>query len=168
MKTVYILIGARGSGKTYIGKLIDKELRIKFLLVEPYFLEAAKREDYKNTNNNLFAKIWQKIGEDIDNYLKNNEEIIFESLGVFDSFKNFLKNLKSKYNIKLIKINCPQNICFYRLKNRDPSLHVKIDKNDIEKIKESLDKEKYKFNLVIENENLSDDEILSLFKKLKN
>lgn len=34
LKTVYVLIGPKGSGKTYIGSLLEIEIGLKFLSVE--------------------------------------------------------------------------------------------------------------------------------------
>ncbi|WP_445637409.1 hypothetical protein NSTC745_02522 [Nostoc sp. DSM 114161] len=38
MKTLFILIGAKGAGKTYIGTLVNAHTAIKFLSVEPIWV----------------------------------------------------------------------------------------------------------------------------------
>lgn len=45
MKTVYLLIGPKGSGKSYIGNLIENELGIKFLNVEEFFIDLLENPD---------------------------------------------------------------------------------------------------------------------------
>ncbi len=44
-QVLYILIGLKGSGKTYIGNLVDWHSRIKFLRVEPIWLNLQPGED---------------------------------------------------------------------------------------------------------------------------
>jgi shikimate kinase len=166
MKTAYILIGPRGSGKTYVGKLIEKELGIKFFSVEPYFLDIAIASDYEAGNDELFAEAWQKIGEAIAKHFENNDKIIFESLGTFNSFKEFLKELQKKYEVKLIKIEAPQELCVSRLKNRDVASHVPMDEGLVEKINKMAVEEKYPFDIIINNAKLADEETVREFKKL--
>ena len=36
MSTIYLLIGAKGSGKSFIGNLMEREFNIKFLRVEDW------------------------------------------------------------------------------------------------------------------------------------
>ena len=42
MKTLFILIEPKGAGKTYIGTRIEAQLGIKFLRVEPIWIEYLK------------------------------------------------------------------------------------------------------------------------------
>jgi hypothetical protein len=44
-KTLYMLIGPKGSGKTYIGSRIEQLTGLKFLRVEPLWLGLAEGED---------------------------------------------------------------------------------------------------------------------------
>ena len=166
MKTAYILIGPRGSGKTYVGKLIEKEMGIKFLSVEPYFLSVATTSDYESANEKSFAEAWRKIGEGIAKHFENHDKIIFESLGTFNSFREFLEELQKKYEVKLIKIGAPQELCVSRLKNRDVASHVPMNEGLVEKINKMAVEEKYPFDIIINNAKLADEEIVREFKKL--
>ena len=44
-KTLYMLIGPKGSGKTYIGQLIGNQTNISFLRVENIWLSLKPKED---------------------------------------------------------------------------------------------------------------------------
>lgn len=165
MKTIYILIGPKGSGKTYIGELIQKKLAIKFLSVEPYFLHAT--DDAEVLDEKSFAETWKKIGMEISKHFKNYDKIIFESTGTFKSFKKFLNTLQKQkeYEVKLIKIKTPQELCLRRTGKRDISRHVPMSKKLIKRINKIAIKEKYPFDIVINNARLSDEEIIEIFKK---
>lgn len=53
MKTIFILIGAKGSGKSYVGRLIEKNLGIKFMLTEKIFL---KIQNFRDISDKSFLK----------------------------------------------------------------------------------------------------------------
>lgn len=165
-KTIYLLIGKKGSGKTYIGKLLEKELIIRFLSVEPYFLHV--KNDYEDTKKDSFNESWEKIEFDIDNLLKKEDSVIFESLGTYNSFREFLKRIKSKYNVKLIKINTNKSTCIKRIKKRDNTNHVPMNEELIKNINKIADKEKYQFDLIIDNEKSLNQEIINEFKRILN
>jgi hypothetical protein len=42
-RSVLVLVGPKGSGKTYVGTLTNKELGVPFLRVEPIFLENLRK-----------------------------------------------------------------------------------------------------------------------------
>ncbi len=164
MKTIYILIGPKGSGKSYIGRLLEKEFKIRFLSVEPYFLHVAN--DAEVLDEKSFTETWERVEKEISKHFKNNDKIIFESTGTFDSFKIFLKRLQSKYKVKLIKIEAPLDICFERYKKRSVSDHVPMSEKLVERINRIAVREKYPFDIVIDNTKISNREIINEFYKL--
>jgi shikimate kinase len=44
-KILYLLIGPKGAGKTYIGTLVDRHTEIQFIRVEPIWLNLQPGED---------------------------------------------------------------------------------------------------------------------------
>lgn len=55
-KTLYMLIGPKGSGKTYIGGVVGKNTDISFLRIESIWLSLKPEEDG-----------WRKVEYEIDN-----------------------------------------------------------------------------------------------------
>ncbi|MDD5178195.1 MAG: AAA family ATPase [Candidatus Nanoarchaeia archaeon] len=164
MKTVYILIGPKGSGKTYIGELLERKLAIRFLSVESYFLYA--RKDYEVIDEKSFAETWKKIDREISAHFKSHNNIIFESIGTFDSFKTFLKSLQERYKVFLIQVQAPLDVCLERINKRDLAVHVPMSEKLIKKINQMAVKEIYQFDTVIDNVNSSDKEIVEKFREL--
>jgi len=163
VKIVYLLIGAKGSGKSYIGLLMKKHLGIEFLNVENFFIEGIKYPDKFDEKEN--TKVWLKIEKAIDKKLINYKSVSIESVGVFDSFKNFLEKLKLKYSVKLIKIETPLELCFERMLKRPRSGQIKLSIDSVKEMNKMFLKEKYKFDLIVDNKDLSDDTII---EKIKN
>jgi shikimate kinase len=156
MKQLIILIGLKGSGKSYIGSLIEEKLGIKLVCVEDIWLTIKQ----KRYSENYLSEGFRLVEQEIENQFKSSDLLTIESTGTSKYFKPFLKKLRNKYNLKLIKIDTSPETCLGRIKLRDPLIHIPVSDDIIEQIcREALEVD-LEFDTVIENENSSDDEIL--------
>lgn len=115
MKTLYLLIGPKGAGKTYIGKLIDRRTDICFLAVELLWLNLAEGADG-----------WLVEEAAIDAAFSSNEKVMIETLGAGDGCLGMLARLKRKYHLKYIKVTCDPDICLQRVQARDSREQIAI------------------------------------------
>ena len=120
-KKVYILIGPKGSGKSYVGTLLEQEFGLKFLRVEPLVIAHIDQHGLPESGLN-------RDGFDIEEaavheILATEDAVIFEATGSSIYFSSVLENLSSLYTLKLIRLHCPLDVCFDRIKNRSPSGH---------------------------------------------
>ena len=120
-KTLYILIGPKGSGKTTIGTLVHRQTDIVFLRVEPIWLGLEPGEDG-----------WDKIEGTIDEMFLSHDRLMIESLGTGEGFRRFHASLARKYAVKLIRVVADLDTCFDRVKNRDSKDHIAVSDNQIE------------------------------------
>jgi shikimate kinase len=116
LKTVYILIGPKGSGKSHIGKLLEQNLCIKFLQVEP--LAIAHIEQFGMPEGGLKRDGFDLEEAAIHEILAKDDCVIFEATGSSVYFASVLDNLGSRYVLKLIRLVCPLDVCFERVKRR--------------------------------------------------
>ena len=114
-KAIFILIGPKGSGKTYIGGCIEKLTGIKFLRVEPLWLQLAEGEDG-----------WSRVEREIDTLFLQHDKMIIESLGAGEGFNRMYTSLKGKYEVKLIKVETDLEECLRRVKSRDKADHIPV------------------------------------------
>ncbi len=161
MKQVIILIGLKGSGKTYIGSLIQEKFGIKFFRVENVWL-ALKSE---RLSDEYIMEGFNLVEKEIDNLLLDSDRITIESTGTTEYFNPFLKRLKNKYNLKLIKIETSFSTCLKRVKSRDASVHIPVSDDLIEQVNLEASTVDLEFDAVIENEKSTENEILN---KLRN
>ncbi|BBD66524.1 hypothetical protein NIES4072_62060 [Nostoc commune NIES-4072] len=65
MKTLFILVGPKGAGKTHIGTLVNAQMAIKFLPVEPIWIDYLQNgaEDRDG---------WDIVEEEIDRLFESN------------------------------------------------------------------------------------------------
>jgi len=162
MKQVIILIGLKGSGKTYIGNLIQGNLGIKFFCVEDVW-RTLKSE---RLTDEYIREGFRLVEKAIDNLLSGSDQVIIESTGTTEYFNYFLKRLKSKYDLKLIKIETTFKTCLKRVKSRDASIHLPVSDDIIEQINLEASKVDLKFDTIIENERSTDNEIIDKLRKI--
>ena len=78
-KTVYILIGPKGCGKSYVGTLLERELGLKFLRVEP--LALAYIEQFGLPEGGLNRDGFDLEESAIHEILTTEKSVIFEATG---------------------------------------------------------------------------------------
>ena len=110
-----MLIGPKGSGKTYIGTIVEKNTDIYFLRVENIWLKLNRNENG-----------WTKVEEEIDMAFKSCDKIMIENLGAGDGFRHFYASLNKKYIIKLIRVLTDLNICLSRVMMRNNENHIPV------------------------------------------
>jgi shikimate kinase len=156
-KTLYILIGPKGAGKTQIGSRINHHTAIRFLGVEPIWLQLAPGEDG-----------WVVVEHAIDQAFQQHDEVMIESLGAGDGFDRFHASLRKKYTIKLIKVLTNLAECLNRVKNRDNSNHILISDEKVEEYNKIAVTIHHVWDGIIDNTApATDEEILKVIKSLQ-
>ena len=121
-KTLYMLIGPKGSGKTHIGTLVNQRTDILFLRVESIWLNLQPGEDG-----------WKKVEAFIDVMFQAHNKVMIESLGIGEGFGRFHASLAKKYSIKMIRIHADLETCFTRVKNRNNAEHIAVSDDKVAK-----------------------------------
>ena len=164
MKTLYILIGLKGSGKTFIGKLIENNFGIPFLRVENIFKNIKRDRHY--SDESYIKEGFGLLELEIRNRFKDTDILTIESTGLTDEFKQMLGSLRKVFSVKLIKIEVEPELCLKRVTGRDNKDHINISDSDAEKINELAMKVKFDYDLVIDNNAASEQYILKEFHKI--
>jgi shikimate kinase len=166
MKQLIVLIGLKGSGKTYIGSLAEKELGIPFLRVEPIFLSIKKDRHY--FDKDYVAEGFKAVEQEIANLLKEHSSVIIESTGIAQEFRDMIERiLQEGINVRYVKIDTPAEVCLSRVKNRDSKDHVNVSDEDVMKINKLAGEQAYEYDIVIDNLNSSDAAIMQAIASLK-
>lgn len=161
MKTLFILIGPKGTGKTYIGTLVNSQTDIKFLRVEPIWIDYLQNQPKDRDG-------WDIVEEEIDKLFTSNDKVMIESLGAGEGFAKFHKSLMNKYKIKLIKVESALDKCLERVRNRDSSNHIPISDDKVEEYNKIAAQVSYNWDLVIDNNELASDlEILQAIQTIQ-
>lgn len=151
-----MLIGPKGSGKTYIGTLVEKNSDIFFLRVENIWLKLNHKENG-----------WKKVEQEIDMIFKNCNNVMIENLGAGEGFHQFYASLNKKYHIKLIRVFTDLDICLNRVIRRDNENHIPISDDKVIEYNKIASQVGLDWNLEIDNNGpASDSEILMAIKSL--
>ncbi len=155
-KILYMLIGPKGAGKTYIGKLLARETDTRFLPVEKIWLSLNPGEDG-----------WQKVESAIDEEFLECDRLIVEHLGAGDAFSRYWINLQAKYSIKMIRVYCDPGICLERVRTRNRDNHISVSSDQIRKYNTIAADVSFDWSLEINNNGpATDNEILEAFREI--
>jgi len=148
-KIVYLMIGAKGSGKTYIGNLLESKLGIHFIRVEQRLIEHIRSENLES--DHLLNDGYDLEFNWIEDILQNNDEVISEATGSSKHLPEFINHLKTHYELRLVRISCPLDICFNRTKERVQDHQFQVTDESIRSINAATDKVRLDWSLTIDN-----------------
>lgn len=155
-KTLYMLIGPKGAGKTYIGTVVDSHTDIAFVAVEPIWLALTPGEDG-----------WAKVEAVIDATFATRDKVMIESLGAGEAFEHFYANLARKYHIRMIRVYADLDTCLTRVQQRDPTQQIAIPVEQVAAYNRIAATVHYEWALELNNNDLlSGDAIIAAIQTL--
>lgn len=164
MKTIFLLIGAKGSGKSFIGTLIQENFDIPFLRVEDW-AKQVKRERAV-TDESYLNEVFNAIENGVRDSLEKNDNVVFESTGLTDQFDKMFESLNKDFSIIKIGVIAEPDLCLQRAKIRDQSIHINVSDDQINMINSAFAKKNTATDYQIENNNKSADELIAEIKKI--
>ena len=129
MNKIVLLIGKKGSGKSFVGHLLEREFNIKFIRVEDWAKQVKRDRNYNDQS--YLNEVFNVIENGIREVTKNHKVICFESLGLTNQFDRMIENLNKDYELVSIKLLCDNDKCLERVKSRDQSIHINISDENI-------------------------------------
>jgi len=163
MKTVFVLIGLKGSGKTYTGKLFSERLAIPFLRVEDIFLKL--KTNNPPDDQNYVTRGYENVENEIRSLLTGFDELTIESTGIAFQFREMIANLKKDFDVKLIKIDTDPELCYERVKWRNQTGHIPVSDEMLTEINKLSESVRYDYDLILKNNTTADDELIFEFIK---
>jgi shikimate kinase len=157
-KKIYLLIGPKGSGKSFIGALMEKEFGIKFIRVEDWVKEVKNNRQIDNQS--YINESFQAIEKGVRKVLNQYDKVLFESTGLSDYFDQMLKKLNQDFSVISIRIQANDELCLNRVKTRDQSIHINVSDDQVNKINRLVREKEMKTDFTLINENKSADEIV--------
>lgn len=155
-KTLYILIGPKGAGKTHIGMLADRHTALRFISVEPIWLGLQPGEDG-----------WRTVEQMIDAAFTEHDNILIESLGAGEGFQRFHAALAAKYPVRFIRVYAALDTCLERVQTRDNANQIAIPLEQVAAYNRIADQVHYDWALELHNDPPADDHtILAAFAVL--
>lgn len=170
-----ILVGPKGSGKSHIGRLLEKRLGVLFFHVEPLWMDYYAECRSSGREPEISGGI-SRICPSIVGVLRENGNVCVETTGASKEILNALLSLEHPSRTLLVRISAPLETCLERIAKRDQTGQIPMNVESIRKVHEAceeiLDDPEWEFPirpaLILENRNLAESNILSVFGKLLN
>ncbi|MDD9943517.1 MAG: AAA family ATPase [Myxococcales bacterium] len=136
MKTIHILIGPKGSGKTFIGSLLERRLGVPFLRVED--IARRVKGDRSHDDAAYIYDVFSAIEGAVRQRLTVSDELAIESTGLTDAFDQMLVGLERDFQVNLIRITADPGRCLQRVRERDVAQHVDVSDNHVRRINQMV------------------------------
>lgn len=133
-KTVFILIGPKGSGKSHVGTVLKKYFGMPFLNVDKLGRENIPKS--KLLGEDLIKEGFHFEEENIAKILQTEDSVAFEATGSHTYFFVVLNRLRSSYAVKLIRVSAPLDKCLERIATRDQTKNIPVSSELIQSINE--------------------------------
>jgi shikimate kinase len=163
-KKIYLLIGQKGSGKSFIGANMEKRFGITFIRVEDWAKQIKK--DRAVENETYLKQVFEMIEKGVRESLKQIDKVVFESTGLTDYFDQMLENLKKDFHVITIGIYADGKTCLDRVKNRDQSIHINISDDQVTVINDKVRQKHFQTDHKINNEAMTEEELVGQIEKI--
>jgi predicted ABC-type ATPase len=151
-----LLVGLKGAGKTFIGSVLEKYLDVKFLRIEPIFLEVLRLEPGLE-GIPLEKRGFQIVLEKLDELAQSHSTLCIESTGTAHTFSELLTALRQSFRVFLIHVQAPLDTCIERVMTRDASAHIPVSDDRLKEINERALLVEMPWDLEIDNSEFQDE-----------
>ncbi len=146
---IYLLIGQKGSGKSFIGELMESEFGIKFIRVEDWAKQVKR--DRTLSDETYLKEVFDTIEKGIRSALKEHSSLTFESTGLTTYFDDMLQHLQRDFKVICIGIEADPEECLKRVKARNQSIHIPVSDEEISRINEAVRRKNAPVDFRIDN-----------------
>ncbi|NJO79059.1 MAG: ATP-binding protein [Cyanobacteria bacterium RM1_2_2] len=148
--TLLLLVGLKGAGKTFIGTVLEKHLDVRFLRIEPIFLELM-RQAPALTGIPLEQRGFQMVLDRLDQLAQQHLALCIESTGTARTLLELLAALQRGYQVLLIQVQAPFETCAARVKTRDTAAHIPVSDDRLQEINQIAQQVELPWDLQIDN-----------------
>jgi peptide subunit release factor RF-3 len=130
--------------------------------VEDIFLKIKTEDPF--WDQKYISTGYKNVEAEIRKRLSVCDQITIESTGIALQFKEMVSRLKKDYSVKLVKIKADSGLCLRRINSRDQSQHIAVSDDKINEINKRAQSIIFDYDLVIDNNTATDDEIIKCAK----
>lgn len=165
-KIIYLLIGPKGSGKSFIGEILDREFGIQFIRVEDWAKQI--RSDRAIDNEAYLQQVFEAIEHGIRESLHQSSRLVFESTGLTVYFDQMLERLKKDFKVTTIGVYADGSTCLERVKTRDQAIHIHVSDEQVLMINDRVRERGLQTDFLINNEAKAREELIRELESIIN
>lgn len=155
----FVLVGPKGAGKSYVGRLAERSLGISFIDVEAIALSLPGG----STAGDLYALVQTEV----ERRLQGTDEVLLEVTGAAPESVSLFEHLRRAYVLRLIQISAPLSTCIERISLRDATTHLPTTPEMVQRVYAVSIAADLPYDLRLENHATEDADILSAIQSLR-
>jgi shikimate kinase len=160
-----LLVGPKGSGKSHIGRTLEKRLGVLFFHVEPHWMNYYA-ECQASGRQPAIAEGIAKVHPLIVHALYQNEHVCVETTGASPEILNDLLSLKHPSRTLVARVAAPLELCLERISSRDQTQQIPMDVESIRRVYALSESVQLQPDLTLKNVQLTEEQIVSLFESV--
>ncbi len=160
-RAVYALIGPKGAGKTYLGRLAERELGIVFVDVEAIALGL------RAAGENGTAAVYREVERQVVRRMETCGEASIDLTGAAPETAALLANLEKRWAVRRVRVDAPLALCLERTAVRGGAGHLPADRAMIRKVHEISSALAIDYDLWIDNSDADDAELLAALRSIR-
>ena len=160
-----VLVGPKGSGKSHIGRALERRLGVSFFHVEPLWMEyhaRCKAEGRAPVISEGIGVVHPAVSDAVQRHGK----VCIETTGASTEILEGLTALAPPEARCIVRVRVPLELCLERIARRDPTHQIPMDEVSIRKVYDLSLQAGVDPDLVLDNIDLSEDEIVTAFRPL--
>lgn len=147
---ILLLVGLKGAGKTTIGRLLERELGIRFTPVDLILVRLRKAQPHLSWPE-FEEQALTLILDSVRDLTRSGDAVCLEATGTTGYFPALLEELQRAFRVLFIRVSAPTETCFRRAQARDASAHLAISDDRLREINLLAEKVRLDWDLEIDN-----------------
>ena len=159
-----LLVGPKGSGKSYIGRTLERHFGVLFFHVELHW-KSYYAECQASGRQPLIAEGLARMHPLIAVALRTHEHVCIETTGASAEILNDMLSLEQPEKTLIVRVSAPLELCLERIAARSQEEQVAMDVERIREVYELSEVAQMEPDLTLTNLQLTDAEIVMQFKR---
>lgn len=166
MAEIILLVGPKGSGKTTIGRVLERERGVHFIEVER-IAQRVLAGSGGTIDEDYAKRALEAIAAEVERVSAEHGLIVLETTGASQHTSWFVELLSSRYRLHLVRVRARAQTCADRIATRDSSRQVDVPRELVEAMHARTEALELPFDVEVDNDSpLAEARILQVFEPL--
>lgn len=160
-----LIVGPKGSGKSHIGRILERRLGVHFFHVEPLWI--GYHVECKSSGRDVsIAEGIARIHPLIAAALRHHEHVCVETTGASREILDDLLSLAPREQTLVVRVTAPVEVCLERIAARNQTEQIPMDVESIREVHALSENAGIEPDVVLRNVDLTEEAIVSAIRPL--
>jgi len=162
-----LLVGPKGSGKSHVGRLLERRLGIFFFHVEPLWMDYYAQCKTTGSSPTITEGI-SRVHPRIAAARAAVADVCVETTGASPEILNDLLKICPPSEKLVVRVDAPLDLCLRRIATRDQEYQIPMDVEMVRKVHALSSAAPLQPDLTLVNTDLGEEDIVSAFASALN